>query len=72
MKESKPSTEKEVSEIKSSESEEMSSSSTGRVFASPLAKNMAADKGIPLNNLSGSGPGGRIVKADVEGYKGMT
>ena len=37
-----------------------------RVFASPLARRMAEEKGIPLNTLQGSGPHGRIVKADVE------
>ncbi len=38
-----------------------------RVFASPLARRIAADKGIDLANVQGSGPRGRIVKADVEG-----
>ncbi len=38
-----------------------------RVIASPLAKRIAADKGIDLATLKGSGPNGRIVKADVEG-----
>jgi len=37
-----------------------------RVFASPLAKRIAAQKGIDLAALAGSGPRGRIVKADVE------
>ena len=37
-----------------------------RIKASPLAKRIAADKGIDLATLTGSGPGGRIVKADVE------
>ncbi|WP_147125197.1 pyruvate dehydrogenase complex dihydrolipoamide acetyltransferase [Shimia ponticola] len=37
-----------------------------RVFASPLARRIAADKGIDLKSLKGSGPHGRIVKADVE------
>ena len=40
-----------------------------RVIASPLAKRIAADKGIDLATLTGSGPNGRIVKADVEGAK---
>ncbi|MEM9952083.1 MAG: dihydrolipoamide acetyltransferase family protein [Chloroflexota bacterium] len=40
----------------------------GRIKASPLAKKIAEDKGIPLGNIAGSGPGGRIVKADVENY----
>jgi pyruvate dehydrogenase E2 component (dihydrolipoamide acetyltransferase) len=38
-----------------------------RIKASPLAKRIAAEKGVDLAGLSGSGPGGRIVKADVEG-----
>ena len=38
----------------------------GRVFASPLAKRIAREKGIDLAALKGSGPRGRIVKADVE------
>ena len=38
-----------------------------RVFASPLARRIAADKGIDLAGLKGSGPKGRIVKADVAG-----
>jgi pyruvate dehydrogenase E2 component (dihydrolipoyllysine-residue acetyltransferase) len=38
----------------------------GRVKASPIAKRIARDKGLDLHELSGSGPGGRIVKADVE------
>lgn len=46
-----------------------SSSKGDRVFASPLAKRIAADKGIDLSNIKGSGPKGRIVKADVENAK---
>ena len=37
-----------------------------RIFASPLARRIAADKGIDLASLKGTGPHGRIVKADVE------
>lgn len=37
----------------------------GRVFASPLARRVAADKGIDLSSIQGSGPGGRIVQKDV-------
>ncbi|WJS83736.1 pyruvate dehydrogenase complex dihydrolipoamide acetyltransferase [Paracoccus sp. TOH] len=40
-----------------------------RVFASPLARRIAAEKGIDLAGVTGSGPHGRIVKADVEGAK---
>ncbi|WP_319823461.1 pyruvate dehydrogenase complex dihydrolipoamide acetyltransferase [Thalassovita sp.] len=39
----------------------------GRVFASPLARRIAADKGLDLSQVAGTGPRGRIVKADVEG-----
>ena len=39
----------------------------GRVFASPLARRIAADKGLDLTQIAGSGPRGRIVKADVQG-----
>ena len=38
-----------------------------RIFASPLARRIAADKGLNLADIKGSGPHGRIVKADVEG-----
>ena len=38
----------------------------GRVKASPIAKRIAKDRGLDLSALAGSGPGGRIVKADVE------
>jgi pyruvate dehydrogenase E2 component (dihydrolipoamide acetyltransferase) len=40
-----------------------------RIFASPLAKRIAAEKGIDLAGIKGSGPNGRIVKADVENAK---
>jgi pyruvate dehydrogenase E2 component (dihydrolipoamide acetyltransferase) len=38
-----------------------------RVIASPLAKRIAAEKGIDLAGITGTGPNGRIVKADLEG-----
>ena len=41
-----------------------------RVKASPLAKRMAKESGVDLSTLAGSGPGGRIVKADVEKAQG--
>lgn len=40
----------------------------GRIFASPLAKKIAADKGIDLAQVQGSGDNGRIVRADVENF----
>lgn len=41
-----------------------------RVFASPLVKRMAEEQGIDLSQVAGSGPGGRIVKQDLEAYLG--
>ena len=38
-----------------------------RIKASPLAKRLAAEQGIDLKSLTGTGPGGRVVKADLEG-----
>jgi pyruvate dehydrogenase E2 component (dihydrolipoamide acetyltransferase) len=40
-----------------------------RVFASPLARRIAHEKGLDLTKVTGSGPHGRIVRADVEGAK---
>jgi pyruvate dehydrogenase E2 component (dihydrolipoyllysine-residue acetyltransferase) len=42
----------------------------GRVKASPLARSMAAQHNIPLASITGSGPGGRIIKRDVESWGG--
>ncbi len=42
----------------------------GRVKASPLARRLAEQKGIDLSSLTGSGPGGRIVKADIDAASG--
>jgi pyruvate dehydrogenase E2 component (dihydrolipoamide acetyltransferase) len=43
--------------------------SNGRVKASPLARKIAADQGVDLAQLTGTGPGGRIVQSDVLGAK---
>jgi pyruvate dehydrogenase E2 component (dihydrolipoamide acetyltransferase) len=40
----------------------------GRVKASPLARSMAAQQNIPLSSVPGSGPGGRIIKRDIEAW----
>ncbi|MBL0304770.1 MAG: pyruvate dehydrogenase complex dihydrolipoamide acetyltransferase [Chitinophagaceae bacterium] len=45
------------------------STENGRVKASPLAKKLAAEKGIDIKAISGSGDGGRIIKADIDNYK---
>ncbi len=42
--------------------------STGRIFASPLAKQIAKDKGINLSQIKGTGENGRITKSDVENF----
>ncbi|HKP47240.1 MAG TPA: pyruvate dehydrogenase complex dihydrolipoamide acetyltransferase [Pyrinomonadaceae bacterium] len=44
---------------------------SGRLIVSPLAARMAAESGIDLRSVSGSGPGGRIIKRDVEGLMGQ-
>lgn len=46
-----------------------SSTENGRLKASPLAKKIAAEKGIDLHAVQGSGDGGRIIKADIDNYK---
>ena len=51
-------------------SKEESTSTDGRLKASPLAKALAEDKGINLNTIKGSGDGGRVVKRDIENYQG--
>lgn len=53
-----------------SSSKETKSFSDGeRIFASPLAKKIAEDKGIDLSNVTGSGDNGRIIKKDIENYQ---
>ena len=42
--------------------------SGGRVFASPLAKKVAEEKGIDIHNIAGTGESGRVVKRDVDHY----
>lgn len=44
------------------------SSTDGRVKASPLAKALAKDKGIDISQVNGSGEGGRIIKKDIDNY----
>ena len=48
---------------------ESHSSVNGRVKASPLAKRLAAEKGIDISKVNGTGDGGRIVKSDIDNYK---
>lgn len=53
-------------------SAETAGTANGRVKASPLARRLAAEKGIDINKVSGSGDGGRIVKSDIDNYKAAT
>jgi len=46
-----------------------SEGTNGRVKASPLAKKLAAEKGINISQVQGSGDGGRITKSDIDNYK---
>lgn len=59
-----------VKEVAVLETVAVSTNGSGRVKASPLAKALAKNKGISLNMLKGSGDGGRIIKKDVENFKG--
>ena len=45
---------------------QVAATGSGRMIVSPLAARMAADAGIDLRSLQGSGPGGRIIKRDIE------
>lgn len=42
--------------------------SEDRIFASPIARKMAEDHKVPISSIKGTGPNGRIVKADIEDY----
>lgn len=58
----------ENKEVKTEEKPQTVSTENNRVFASPLAKKIAQDKGISLFEVKGSGENGRIVKKDVENF----
>ena len=57
-----------VEEKKSSSTNTTTNNAGGRIFASPLAKKIASDKGFKLADISGSGENGRIIKKDVENF----
>lgn len=63
----KEETKKEAASAKTSEAAPQAQE--GRIFASPLAKKMAEEKGINLRQVRGSGENGRIVKSDIENYQ---
>lgn len=56
-------------EDKSSTASKSVTSDGNRIFASPLAKKIAEDKGIDLSKVSGTGDNGRIIKKDIENFK---
>lgn len=59
----------EAAPVASTPAAAVSSNTNGRVIASPLAKKIAAEKGIDLSQVTGTGDHGRIVKRDVEHYQ---
>ncbi|WP_272151466.1 pyruvate dehydrogenase complex dihydrolipoamide acetyltransferase [Tenacibaculum aiptasiae] len=68
-KEEAPKVEEKVSEAPKTTSEVTNNNASGgRIFASPLAKKIAKDKGYNLADIKGSGENGRIVKKDVENF----
>ena len=59
---------KKEAEKPASSEEKTEKKTEGRIFASPLAKKIAQEKGINLSEIKGSGENGRIVKSDVENF----
>ena len=58
----------EVTQQPSTDNRQPTTENTDRIFASPLAKQIAKDKGINLSQIKGSGENGRITKSDVENF----
>src|SRR5271170_6567975 len=44
----------------------------GPIAASPIARRLALERGVPLKQIKGTGPGGRIIKSDIEKYQPST
>lgn len=62
--------EKPIAAGNGKQGEVVAAASSGRLIVSPLAARMAAEAGIDLRSLSGTGPGGRIIKRDIEAALG--
>jgi pyruvate dehydrogenase E2 component (dihydrolipoamide acetyltransferase) len=62
----------EVTQQPSTDNRQLTTENTDRIFASPLAKQIAKDKGINLSQIKGSGENGRITKSDVENFTPST
>ena len=58
----------EVTQQPSTDNRQLTTENSDRIFASPLAKQIAKDKGINLSQIKGSGENGRITKSDVENF----
>jgi pyruvate dehydrogenase E2 component (dihydrolipoamide acetyltransferase) len=71
QKQVEPSAEVEAEKTPASQVVEQAATAnkSGRIFASPLAKKIAQEKGIDLANVKGSGDNGRIVKKDIDAFK---
>jgi pyruvate dehydrogenase E2 component (dihydrolipoamide acetyltransferase) len=65
---SQPAAANSATEASAKVDHEPQTSSNGRVKASPLAKKLAAEKGIDISKVSGSGDGGRVTKKDIDSY----
>jgi pyruvate dehydrogenase E2 component (dihydrolipoamide acetyltransferase) len=63
---SEPERDEEPAPVATAAEQQQPEGGNGRVKASPIARRMARDLGVELASLEGTGPGGRIVKADVE------
>jgi len=60
--------EKVISQVETTNNQQQTTNNSDRIFASPLAKKIAQDKGINLAQVKGSGENGRIVKNDIENF----
>lgn len=67
-KEAKTETTASKAEATPAQATESSNTDGGRVKISPLARKMAKDKGININEVKGTGDGGRIIKSDIENF----
>jgi pyruvate dehydrogenase E2 component (dihydrolipoamide acetyltransferase) len=63
------STKSETSQSKPKEGSRAELATGDRIVASPIAKKIALERGIPLAKVKGTGPDGRIIREDVEKYK---
>lgn len=63
-----PASQEKKQKIEQAVTQTVTRQSGEKVIASPIAKSIAGQKGIDLSQVQGSGPNGRILKQDVEGY----